>query len=99
MRLSSKRPMMTFRRMTAAADNVLRKKANMKTNHQREFKAPTELKHRTIPVASCFKGIARRTFRRVEREAMLEVRKDFSNFDGVVFPTKVQHGEDVWGWD
>lgn len=99
MRLSSKRPMMTFRRMTAAADNVLRKKANMKTNHQREFKAPTELKAGYFPVAPCFKGIARRTFRRVEREAMLEVRKDFSNFDGVVFPTKVQHGEDVWGWD
>lgn len=99
MRLSSKRPMMTFRRMTAAADNVLRKKANMKTNHQREFKAPTELKAGYFPVAPCFKGIARRTFRRVEREAMLEVRKDFSNFDGVVFPTKVQHGEDSWFWD
>jgi hypothetical protein len=71
----------------------------MKTNHQREFKAPTELKAGYFPVAPFFKGLARRTFRRVEREAMLEVRKDFSNFDGVVFPTKVQHGEDSWFWD
>ena len=94
---------MTFRSLTAsiaATDRTLRrKKANMKTNHQREFKAPTDIKPGYHMVPSCFKGVARRTFRRAEREALLDVLKDFDNCDGVVFPTKVQHGEDSWFWD
>lgn len=75
-----------------------RENKNMKRNYSRGFVARGEDSH-PRSVHAGFKKEAQRVFRSLERKAMREIKNGHREVDETVFPSKVQHGEDIWYHD